>query len=188
MHAYRRPRLVAACCSACAYVNLQANVFMEDVAMLLADDKGAASSSPSARTATLVEFLDKGRVRHGGEQVVFTRLRVGGSLVDAKGVPAVQHGSRTAGRAAHRRGLFALGARARARPRRGADLLEPGSARRIDDLAVVLDRVAVEGHGPPASRRDVRRAGNAPRPPQFARRLAAAGDASPPPSIEDAAP
>jgi uncharacterized membrane-anchored protein len=46
----------------------------EDVAMLLADDTHA----------TLVEFLDKGR--SGMASTFLTRLRVGGKLVDAKGV------------------------------------------------------------------------------------------------------
>ena len=56
----------------------------EDVAMLLADDKGATLIVAVGTHATLVEFLDKGR---GGMASTFlTRLRVGGKLVDAKGV------------------------------------------------------------------------------------------------------
>ena len=56
----------------------------EDVAMLLADDKGAELIVAVGTHATLVEFLDKGR---GGMASTFlTRLRVGGKLVDAKGV------------------------------------------------------------------------------------------------------
>ncbi len=56
----------------------------EDVAMLLADEKGASLIVAVGTHATLVEFLDKGR---GGMASTFlTRLRVGGKLVDAKGV------------------------------------------------------------------------------------------------------
>jgi uncharacterized membrane-anchored protein len=56
----------------------------EDVAMLLADDKGAKLIVAVGTHANLVEFLDKGR---GGMASTFlTRLRVGGKLVDAKGV------------------------------------------------------------------------------------------------------
>ncbi len=56
----------------------------EDVALLLADEKGAALIVAVGTHATLVEFLDKGR---GGMASTFlTRLRVGGKLVDAKGV------------------------------------------------------------------------------------------------------
>jgi uncharacterized membrane-anchored protein len=56
----------------------------EDVAMLLADDKGASLIVAVGTHATLVEFLDKGR--HGMASTFLTRLRVGGKLVDAKGV------------------------------------------------------------------------------------------------------
>ena len=56
----------------------------EDVAILLADDKGARLIVAVGTHATLVEFLDKGR---GGMASTFlTRLRLGGKLVDAKGV------------------------------------------------------------------------------------------------------
>jgi uncharacterized membrane-anchored protein len=56
----------------------------EDIAMLLADDKGARLIVAVGTHATLVEFLDKGR---GGMASTFlTRLRLGGKLVDAKGV------------------------------------------------------------------------------------------------------
>lgn len=56
----------------------------EDLAMLLADEKGAALIVAVGTHATLVEFLDKGR---GGMASTFlTRLKVGGKLVDAKGV------------------------------------------------------------------------------------------------------
>jgi len=56
----------------------------EDVAMLLADEKGAALIVAVGTHATLVEFLDKGR--QGMSSTFLTRLRVGGKLVDAKGV------------------------------------------------------------------------------------------------------
>jgi len=56
----------------------------EDVAMLLADDKSAELIVAVGTHATLVEFLDKGR--SGMASTFLTRLRVGGKLVDAKGV------------------------------------------------------------------------------------------------------
>jgi len=56
----------------------------EDIAMLLADEKGATMIVAVGTHATLTEFLDKGR---GGMASTFlTRLKVGGKLVDAKGV------------------------------------------------------------------------------------------------------
>jgi len=56
----------------------------EDVAMLLADDSGAQLIVAVGTHATLIEFLDKGR--SGMASTFLTRLRVGGKLVDAKGV------------------------------------------------------------------------------------------------------
>ncbi|AKU16687.1 putative cytokinetic ring protein SteA [Luteipulveratus mongoliensis] len=56
----------------------------EDIAMLLADDKGADVIVAVGTHATLVEFLDKGRA--GMASTFLTRLRVGSKLVDAKGV------------------------------------------------------------------------------------------------------
>jgi uncharacterized membrane-anchored protein len=56
----------------------------EDVALLLADEKGASLIVAVGTHATLVEFLDKGR--QGMASTFLTRLRVGGKLVDAKGV------------------------------------------------------------------------------------------------------
>jgi uncharacterized membrane-anchored protein len=56
----------------------------EDVALLLADSKGASLIVAVGTHATLVEFLDKGRA--GMASTFLTRLRVGGKLVDAKGV------------------------------------------------------------------------------------------------------
>ena len=56
----------------------------EDIAMLLADNNGAALIVAVGTHATLTEFLDKGRT--GMASTFLTRLRVGGKLVDAKGV------------------------------------------------------------------------------------------------------
>ncbi|HVQ87669.1 MAG TPA: putative cytokinetic ring protein SteA, partial [Actinomycetes bacterium] len=56
----------------------------EDIAMLLADDKGAEIIVAVGSHVTLVEFLDKGR--SGMASTFLTRLRVGGKLIDAKGV------------------------------------------------------------------------------------------------------
>lgn len=65
-------------------VTFPAAATSEDIAMLLADEKGAELIVAVGTHATLVEFLDKGR---GGMASTFlTRLRVGGKLVDAKGV------------------------------------------------------------------------------------------------------
>ncbi len=63
----------------------------EDVAMLLADDKGAELIVAVGTHATLVEFLDKGR--SGMASTFLTRLRVGGKLVDAKGVSRLYRAS-----------------------------------------------------------------------------------------------
>lgn len=56
----------------------------EDVAMLLADDKDAELIVAVGTHETLIEFLDKGR--SGMASTFLTRLRVGGKLIDAKGV------------------------------------------------------------------------------------------------------
>ena len=56
----------------------------EDVAMLLADSKGASLIVAVGTHHSLVEFLDKGR--SGMASTFITRLRVGAKLVDAKGV------------------------------------------------------------------------------------------------------
>lgn len=66
------------------YVLFPATGTSEDVAMLLADDKGAELIVAVGTHATLVEFLDKGR--SGMASTFLTRLRVGSKLVDAKGV------------------------------------------------------------------------------------------------------
>ena len=56
----------------------------EDVAMLLADDKGSPIIVAVGTHSTLIEFLDKGR--RGMASTFLTRLKVGPKLVDAKGV------------------------------------------------------------------------------------------------------
>ena len=56
----------------------------EDVALLLADDKGASLIVAVGTHFTLGEFLDKGRA--GMASTFLTRLRVGSKLIDAKGV------------------------------------------------------------------------------------------------------
>lgn len=65
-------------------VVLPATGTSEDVAMLLADGEGASLIVAVGTHATLVEFLDKGR--QGMASTFLTRLRVGGKLIDAKGV------------------------------------------------------------------------------------------------------
>jgi uncharacterized membrane-anchored protein len=56
----------------------------EDIAMLLADEKGARLIVAVGTHATLAEFLDKGR--RGTASTFLTRLRLGGKLVDAEAV------------------------------------------------------------------------------------------------------
>lgn len=67
-----------------AYALFPATGTSEDIAMLLADDMGAEMIVALGTHVTLVEFLDKGRA--GMASTFLTRLRVGGKLVDAKGV------------------------------------------------------------------------------------------------------
>jgi uncharacterized membrane-anchored protein len=56
----------------------------EDIALLIADEKGASLIVAVGRHDTLVEFLDKGR--SGMASTFLTRLRVDDKIVDAKGV------------------------------------------------------------------------------------------------------
>jgi len=56
----------------------------EDIALLLADEKGAKLIVTVGTHTTLIEYLDKGR--SGMASTFLTRQRVGGKLVDAKGV------------------------------------------------------------------------------------------------------
>jgi uncharacterized membrane-anchored protein len=59
----------------------------EDLALLLADDKGAAVIVTVGGHTTLTEFLDRGRA--GMASTFLTRIRVGARLVDAKAVRAM---------------------------------------------------------------------------------------------------
>ena len=63
----------------------------EDIAMLLADAEGATLIVAVGTHVTLIEFLDKGRA--GMASTFLTRLRVGGKLVDAKGVSQLYRAS-----------------------------------------------------------------------------------------------
>jgi uncharacterized membrane-anchored protein len=70
-------------------LGLQATAFpaaatSEDIALLLADEKDASLIVAVGTHWTMVEFLDKGRA--GMASTFLTRLKVGGKLVDAKGV------------------------------------------------------------------------------------------------------
>jgi uncharacterized membrane-anchored protein len=87
VHAYpdgRAPGLARVHGLGLSAVTFPAAATSEDLAMLLADEKGASLIVAVGTHANLVEFLDKGR---GGMASTFlTRLKVGGKLVDAKGV------------------------------------------------------------------------------------------------------
>ena len=63
----------------------------EDIAMLLAFERGAELIVAVGTHANLIEFLDKGR--KGMASTFLTRLRVGPILVDAKGVSRLYHRS-----------------------------------------------------------------------------------------------
>lgn len=67
-----------------AYEVIVAPGTSEDVAMLLADEKGADLLVAVGTHASMVEFLDKGRA--GMASTFLVRLKVGEKLVDAKGV------------------------------------------------------------------------------------------------------
>jgi len=87
VHAYpdgRAPGLVRVNQLGLTAATFPAAATSEDIAMLLADEKGATMIVAVGTHDTLVEFLDKGR---GGMASSFlTRLKIGGKLVDAKGV------------------------------------------------------------------------------------------------------
>jgi uncharacterized membrane-anchored protein len=92
-------------------VTFPAAATSEDIAMLLADERGASLIVAVGTHATLVEFLDKGR---GGMASTFlTRLKVGGKLVDAKGVSRLYR-QNTSGSALALLVLSAMGAMAAA--------------------------------------------------------------------------
>lgn len=87
VHAYRdgrAPGMDRVETLAVPYIVFPAAGTSEDIAMLLADDMGAEVIVAVGTHVTLVEFLDKGR--SGMASTFLTRLRVGGKLVDAKGV------------------------------------------------------------------------------------------------------
>ncbi len=69
---------------------LAASGTSEDVALLLADVRGASLIIAVGTHATLDEFLD--RQREGLASTFLTRLRVGPKLIDAKGVPQLYAG------------------------------------------------------------------------------------------------
>ncbi|CAA9220460.1 MAG: FIG005773: conserved membrane protein ML1361 [uncultured Acidimicrobiales bacterium] len=73
-----------------AFEVFEAGGTSEDIAMLLAYEKGAALIVAVGTHASMVEFLDKGRA--GMASTFLTRLRVGPLLVDAKGVSRLYHG------------------------------------------------------------------------------------------------
>ncbi len=87
VHAYpdgRAPGLARVHRLGLSAITFPAAATSEDIAMLLADERGASLIVAVGTHANLVEFLDKGR---GGMASTFlTRLRVGAKLVDAKGV------------------------------------------------------------------------------------------------------
>lgn len=74
--------------SGISVVSFPASGNPEDLALLLADEHGAALVVTVGFQATLVEFLDRGR--SGSNPSTFlTRLKVGGKLVDSKAVAAL---------------------------------------------------------------------------------------------------
>ncbi|MFN2488986.1 MAG: putative cytokinetic ring protein SteA [Actinomycetota bacterium] len=67
-----------------ASIVFEATGTSEDIAMLLAHERGAELIVAVGTHANLIEFLDKGR--KGMASTFLTRLRVGNILIDAKGV------------------------------------------------------------------------------------------------------
>jgi uncharacterized membrane-anchored protein len=87
VHAYpdgRAPGLARVQQLGLSGITFPAAATSEDLALLLADEKGASLIVAVGTHWTLVEFLDKGRA--GMASTFLTRLKVGGKLVDAKGV------------------------------------------------------------------------------------------------------
>jgi uncharacterized membrane-anchored protein len=66
------------------YVELQAAGTSEDIAMLMAYEKGAELLVAVGTHASMIDFLDKGRA--GMASTFLVRMKVGPRLVDAKGV------------------------------------------------------------------------------------------------------
>jgi uncharacterized membrane-anchored protein len=89
VHGYSRGARKAPGLDRLESLGLQSKVFhapgtSEDIAILLADERGASLIVAVGTHFSLVEFLDKGR---GGMASTFlTRLRTGSKLVDAKGI------------------------------------------------------------------------------------------------------
>ena len=71
-------------------VRIAASGTTEDIALLLADTKGASLIVTVGTHATLDEFLD--RQRSGLASTFLTRLRVGSKIVDAENVPSLYAG------------------------------------------------------------------------------------------------
>ena len=87
VHAYpdgRAPGLTRVNELGVSAITFPAAATSEDIAMLLADEKGAELIVAVGTHRTLGEFLDKGRA--GMASTYLTWLKVGGKLVDAKGV------------------------------------------------------------------------------------------------------
>jgi uncharacterized membrane-anchored protein len=87
VHAYpdgRAPGLTRVNELGVSAITFPAAATSEDIAMLLADEKGAELIVAVGTHRTLGEFLDKGR--SGMASTYLTWLKVGGKLVDAKGV------------------------------------------------------------------------------------------------------
>jgi uncharacterized membrane-anchored protein len=121
-------------------VTVPAAATSEDLAMLLADEKGASLIVAVGTHATLVEFLDKGR--SGMASTFLTRLRVGGKLVDAKGVSRLYRPN-TPTSALAALGVFTLAAMAV-----GVGMSTVGMAY-LDALAGWWDRLLVAARGIP---------------------------------------
>jgi uncharacterized membrane-anchored protein len=93
VHAYpdgRAPGLARVTALGLPALVLPAAGTSEDVAMLLADEQGAALIVAVGAHGALDEFLDKGR--SGMSSTFLTRLRVGSKLVDATGVSRLDRG------------------------------------------------------------------------------------------------
>jgi uncharacterized membrane-anchored protein len=87
VHAYpdgRAPGLARVTQLGVPAVTFPAAATSEDIAMLLADEKGAELIVAVGTHYGLVEFMDKGR--GGAASTFITRIKIGGKLVDAKGV------------------------------------------------------------------------------------------------------
>ena len=87
VHAYRdgrAPGLARVEALGVDHVVFSATGTSEDIAMLMADEADAELIVALGTHATLLEFLDKGRA--GMSSTFLTRLKVGGRLIDAKGV------------------------------------------------------------------------------------------------------